>query len=345
MIEIQVHPSDIRRRVRYFFFARRIVALGVVVTGLLLAFVIASMFAAPSVIRRMYKSTHLRAMRQEKGIQTERLREHISQMSSLERTLDDQRVKVEKLLLVYGLDDSLLGHGGDSQLSGRVGDDSNANLSDAHRREDHLVRSLRKLNRQLQTLAKYEAENRELIRQIPSVLPVPPDQFVLTAPFGNRVHPFTRKPDFHQGLDLAAPTGTPISAAADGTVTFAGRVPLRQNVTWWRFGNVVVISHANHILSIYAHCDQTKVRAGQRVRQGELIATVGSTGWSTNSHLHYEVRTDLERPGVYQPVDPRIYILNYQWTNEQSLLIRARSSREMKDFDPIPTALLGRRRV
>jgi murein DD-endopeptidase MepM/ murein hydrolase activator NlpD len=344
MIEIQVHPSDIRRRVRYFFFSRRVVAAGVFLTGFLLVVVLGSMFTAPSVIRRMYKNTHLRAMRQEKGIQAERLREHVSQMSSLERTMDERRVKVEKLLLVYGLDDSLLGHGGEFTIP-QSANGSSAELSDAQRREDHLLKSIEKLNRQLETLAQYEVENRDLIRHIPSILPVPHDQFVLTAPFGNRIHPFTRHQDLHQGLDLAAPIGTAISASADGVVTFAGRVPLRQNVGWWRYGNVVVINHANHFLSIYAHCEQTKVRAGQRVRQGEIIATVGSTGWSTNAHLHYEIRTDLERPGVYQPVDPRIYILNYQWTNEQSLLARARSSRDMSDFDPIPTAFLGRRRV
>lgn len=345
MIEIQIHPSDIRRRVRYFFFARRAVAVGILIALTLLGFLVASMFAAPTVIRRMYKNTHLRAMRQEKGIQTERLREHVNQMSSLERTLDEHRVRIEKLLLVYGLDESILGHGGELDRSRRLSEASVVELQDARKREAQLLRSIEELNRHLETLARYEAANRELIRQIPSILPVPHDQFVLTAPFGNRVHPFTRQPDFHKGLDLAAPKGTLISASADGVVTFAGRVPLRQNVFWWRLGNVVVISHANHFLSIYAHCDQVKVRSGQSVRQGERIATVGSTGWSTNSHLHYEVRTDLERPGVYQPVDPRIYILNYGWNNERKLLDQARSSREMKNFEPLPTAFFVRRRV
>lgn len=343
MIEIQIHPSDIRRRVRYFFFARRAVAVGVLSALTLLAFVVASMFAAPTVIRRMQKNTHLRVMRQEKGIQTERLREHVNQMSSLERKLDEHRVRIEKLLLVYGLDESILGHGGDFDLN-RYAQDSSVELGDARRREAHLLRSIEELNRHLETLTRYEEANRELIRQIPSILPVPHDQFVMTAPFGDRVHPFTRQPDFHNGLDLAAPKGTLISASADGVVTFAGRVPLRQNVFWWRLGNVVVINHANHFLSIYAHCNEVKVRTGQTVRQGERVATVGSTGWSTNSHLHYEVRTDLERSGVYQPVDPRIYILNYGWNNERKLLDQARSSREIKNFEPLPTAFFGRRR-
>jgi murein DD-endopeptidase MepM/ murein hydrolase activator NlpD len=173
---------------------------------------------------------------------------------------------------------------------------------------------------------------------------VPHDQFVLTSPFGSRISPFTRSADFHKGLDLSAPRGTPIYAAADGVVTFAGRYPLRQSVSWWRFGNVVVINHADRFITIYAHCDTTQVKRGDKVKQGQTIATVGSTGWSTNAHLHYEVRSDLEVAGTYVPIDPRIYILNHQWNNEASLLIKARRSKDYKDFDPLPSAFIGRRR-
>ena len=91
--------------------------------------------------------------------------------------------------------------------------------------------------------------------------------------------------------------------------------------------------------------DGRVVQRGDRVRQGQTIATVGSTGWSTNAHLHYEVRSDLENPGIYTPIDPRIYILNHQWNNEASLLIQARASKDYKDFDPLPSAFIGRRRV
>ena len=337
MIEIQIHPSDIRRRVRYFFFDRRRVVLGIVLLSIVLIGLIGSMAAAPTVIRRVYKINFLLEQREERAIQRERLRENVVQMSSLERSLEEQRIRVEKLITVYGLDRSL-GQGGFSTPKLRADEQP---LEDARRRELSLMKSMKRLEEQLDLIARYEAANAEIVRHTPSVLPVPADQFVLTSPFGNRISPFTRVSDFHKGLDLSAPVGTPIYATADGVVTFAGRYPISQSVAWWRFGNVVTINHANRFITIYAHCDSVKVKAGDRVTQGQVIATVGNTGWSTNAHLHYEIRSDLQQPGKHEPIDPRIYILDYQWSNEAVLLMRARTSRDYRNFDPLPTAFVG----
>jgi murein DD-endopeptidase MepM/ murein hydrolase activator NlpD len=349
MIEIQIVPSDIRRTVRYVFFDRRRVMFAILVLSAILACIIGSMAAAPTVIRRVYKDNYTKSMRVERDIQRERLRENVVQMTSLERSLEDQRVRVEKLITVYGLDHNL-GQGGFSlPLS-----PSNADiqLDGAWHRETALRHAMARLQQQLDLLSQYEAANADIVRHTPSILPVPADQFVLTSPFGVRTSPFTRAPDFHKGLDLSAPAGTPIYAAADGVVSFAGRYPLRQSVQWWRFGNVVVIKHADRFITIYGHCDTVKVRAGQQIKQGQMIASVGSTGWSTNSHLHYEVRSDLEQAGSYIPIDPRIYILNYQWSNEATLLMRSRTSKDYKNFDPLPSAFVtgklrgkGRRRA
>ena len=89
----------------------------------------------------------------------------------------------------------------------------------------------------------------------------------------------------HAGIDLAGPVGTPIYATADGTVTDAA----------WNsggYGNLVKISHGRGIETRYGHLSAVLVRPGQRVRRGEMIAKMGSTGRSTGSHLHYEVRID-----------------------------------------------------
>ena len=341
MIEIQIVPSDIRRGVRYVFFDRRRVVAAILALALVLTGVIGSMAAAPTVIRRVYKDNYLKNMREERDIQKARLHENVAQMSSLERNLEEQRIRVEKLIAVYGLDRNL-GAGGFSLPFRTPRDDDG--IDDAKHREIALRNAMRRLQTQLDLLAEYEHANAEIVRHTPSILPLPADQFVLTSPFGTRISPFTRAAETHKGLDLSAPTGTSVYATADGVVSFAGRVSLRESVPWWRFGNVIVISHADRFLTIFGHLDSIKVRAGQQVRQGSVIATVGSTGWSTNSHLHYEVRSDLEQPGTYQPIDPRIYILNYQWNNEASLLMRSRTTKEYKDFDPLPSAFVGRRK-
>jgi murein DD-endopeptidase MepM/ murein hydrolase activator NlpD len=343
MIEIQVHPSDIRRRVRYFFFDRRRVVFGIIGLTLLLFAILGSMAAAPTVIRRVYKTNFLHSMRDEREIQRARLSENVAQMTSLEKSLEQQTIRVQKLVTIYGLERSL-GQGGLS-VPTPASQNPAEQLNHARRRELALKTSMHRLEQQLSLLAEYERANREIVLHTPSILPLPAEAFVLTSPFGQRISPFTRSADFHKGLDLSAPRGTNIFATADGVVTFAGRFPISQSVAWWRFGNVVVVSHADRFITIYAHCDDVRVRAGQQVRQGEVIATVGSTGWSTNSHLHYEVRSDIEKPGTLVPIDPRIYILNYQWNNEAALLMKARTSRDYKELDPLPSAFVGKRRV
>ena len=88
----------------------------------------------------------------------------------------------------------------------------------------------------------------------------------------------------HTGLDIANSTGTPIKAAASGTVTFAGRKG--------SYGNLLIISHGNGVQTYYGHCNSLKASVGQQVSQGQVIATMGNTGNSTGPHLHLEVRKD-----------------------------------------------------
>lgn len=112
----------------------------------------------------------------------------------------------------------------------------------------------------------------------------------LTSSFGMRRHPLLGYSRLHQGIDIGAPTGTPIVAASDGVVTYAG----------WHggHGNFVKLQHGGGLGTGYGHMSRIAVRNGERVRQGEIIGYVGSTGLSTGPHLHYEVY----RNGV--PVNP-----------------------------------------
>lgn len=105
-----------------------------------------------------------------------------------------------------------------------------------------------------------------------------------TSPFGPRIHPLLGRPMFHTGIDLAAACGTPIRAAADGTVIYA-----RVSASW---GGRTIIQHTPTVKTAYGHQSKFLVTEGQQVKQGQVIGLSGTTGWSTGCHLHFDVIVD-----------------------------------------------------
>ena len=132
---------------------------------------------------------------------------------------------------------------------------------------------------------------------IPSRMPL--DQIRLTSGFGMREHPVLGGRRNHKGIDLAAPTGTPVYATADGIVGMAQRNG--------SYGNYVQIEHGGEMQTRFAHLSAYTVSAGDRVHKGDLIGYVGTTGRSTGPHLHYEVRVAGEA------VDPTPYMTGEQF--------------------------------
>lgn len=114
------------------------------------------------------------------------------------------------------------------------------------------------------------------------IWPLPQANNVVTSPYGYRIHPVKGYWSLHTGIDLRATKGTSIFAAKAGTV-----VTSVYSSSW---GNYVIISHGGGYTSLYAHMTTRKVKVGDTVKQGQIIGTVGSTGWSTGAHLHYELR-------------------------------------------------------
>ncbi len=116
------------------------------------------------------------------------------------------------------------------------------------------------------------------IRSVPMGYPV---YGRITSHVGWRKSPFGRGYEFHSGIDIEAPYGSPVVATADGTVEYAGSLG--------EYGKTVIISHPSGYTTLYAHLSEISVKEGQRVKAGEVIGRVGSTGRSTGPHLHYEV--------------------------------------------------------
>lgn len=136
-------------------------------------------------------------------------------------------------------------------------------------------------------------DNRFRLLTLPTRMPV---RGRVTSPFGRRIDPISGQRDFHRGIDIAASEGTPIVAAAEGKIHWAG--PSRG------LGNTVMVYHGYGMMTLYAHAEQIFVKNGQKVKRGELLASVGRSGRSTGSHLHYEVLMN----GT--PVNPRLYFLD-----------------------------------
>ncbi len=126
----------------------------------------------------------------------------------------------------------------------------------------------------------------------PSIWPV---QGWVTSEFGARYSPFTGLPKFHEGVDIAAPYGSPIYAPADGMISFAGGKG--------GYGNALILDHGYGVSTLYGHTSSLYVKEGEKIKRGQMIAAVGSSGASTGPHLHYEVHVD----GV--PTDPMKFVL------------------------------------
>jgi murein DD-endopeptidase MepM/ murein hydrolase activator NlpD len=164
-------------------------------------------------------------------------------------------------------------------------------LKEMHQELTQLKGAASKQEASLQMLIEYFEDKRSLYASTPSVWPV---RGWVTSPFGNRTSPFSGILKFHEGMDIAAQTGTPVVAPADGVVIKAGFST--------GYGNMVEISHGYGLKTVFGHNSRLNVKAGQQVKRGDVISYVGDTGSSTGPHLHYEVRVN----GL--PVNPVKYM-------------------------------------
>ena len=153
---------------------------------------------------------------------------------------------------------------------------------------------VKELDSELKELAAMLAKDDKTTYSGSFTFPLPANVYRITSYYGNRKDPFTGKTSYHSGYDFACAKGTKIYAADSGTVVIAK----------WNggYGNCVTINHGGGIMTLYGHCSELLVTAGQKVSRGDVIAKVGSTGRSTGNHLHFEVRKNGS------VIDPSPYI-------------------------------------
>ena len=166
-----------------------------------------------------------------------------------------------------------------------------------------------------EVLRKAGGKDKDLT-SLPVIKPVA-DKYLnrVASGYGSRFHPILKVNKMHNGLDFAASTGTPIYATGDGTIKMAGFNS--------GYGNVVVIRHGNGYETLYAHMSRIKARNGGKVKRGDVIGYVGSTGLSTGPHLHYEIHKDGKPVDpvmyFYDDVDPDDFIKIYQNAKKSTL--------------------------
>ena len=158
-----------------------------------------------------------------------------------------------------------------------------------------LPESADSLSRRIRETYAYSLEYRERARCIPSICPLAPGTFRLTARFGTRQDPIEGDSRIHDGLDLACPQGNPVHVTADGVVSFI-------DSDIFGYGNCIIVDHGYGFQTRYAHLSVIRTSENIRLKRGDVIGETGVSGRATGPHLHYEVILDG------QTVDPEQYI-------------------------------------
>jgi murein DD-endopeptidase MepM/ murein hydrolase activator NlpD len=239
--------------------------------------------------RIAFEVHELRRLRVENTELRQKTEAYEQNAGKLQSRLEELQNMVTKLGVMAGLEQSLPGGPSTVGVGGPAASaDTSAPLGARGLLSmDHELTSLTARSAQLE---EFYRDQTTLLASTPSIWPV---RGYLSAGFGNRADPFTGQRDFHPGIDVSTPIGTRIHAPAEGLVVSAGEKGA--------YGNTVIIDHGFGIVTRYGHLSGFNVKPGTRVRRGEVIGFVGSTGRSTGPHLHYEVwvRDQAQNPIHY----------------------------------------------
>ncbi|PYQ27854.1 MAG: hypothetical protein DMF56_18440 [Acidobacteria bacterium] len=236
-------------------------------------------------LTQTHELSKLRNENRELQTANEQFSKSVESLRTQLHTVEDRTRKLAIIAGITTLDESSQGGTG-----GVRNDDNNNPYRDD---VDKMTFRSHRLQNDLNVVEEKFVAQSQLLSSTPSIAPV---RGILTDGFGGRSDPFTGEPGQHNAVDISSAVGQAVRAPADGIVVKA---------EWANgYGNVIYISHGYGYSTRYGHLSSYAVRPGSRVKRGEVIGYVGSTGRSTGPHLHYEVRINN------QPVNPLAYILN-----------------------------------
>jgi murein DD-endopeptidase MepM/ murein hydrolase activator NlpD len=265
-----------------------LIALGILVSGFVLAmatYVVTMKFAVD--LRNPYLRTLLASLHADDQKRSEaEMKENLSALAVKVGELQARLMRLdafgERLAKAAGVKreefrfDEKPGQGGPAPvLGGR-----DVSVAEMNQMLSEISRVLDDRSDKLGVLDSFLMDDRLARKTIPTTMPV--EMGYYSSNYGYRVDPITGRSTFHTGVDLIAPPGTPVVAAAGGVVSTVAHVP--------EYGNIVDVDHDNGLTSRYAHLSRSVVRVGDVVMKGQKIALVGNTGRTTGPHLHFEVR-------------------------------------------------------
>jgi murein DD-endopeptidase MepM/ murein hydrolase activator NlpD len=272
-----------RARFRKLRVSNRQLAIGAVVLALV---TFLSLFTTWSFFTKTVNLEELEQVRRENEDLRQVNRSFEDSIRTLQKQLGEYEDRTRQLAIVAGLDELGVGQqagiGGEGSLLAADGVDLDA----LERRSSSLDESLAAVDAKL-------SERLRLIASTPAIAPV---KGILTSAFGYRRDPITGQRALHQAIDIATAPGSKVVASADGIVLRTGRIG--------GLGKAVYLSHGYGTTTRYGHLSEIAVTPGQRIRRGDVLGHVGSTGRATGYHLHYEVRVDGTA------VNPLAYILD-----------------------------------
>jgi len=251
-----------------------------------------------SSIHKIYQGNKIVELQKENTYLEQKITSFNSLVNQLKREMNNLVQREKNVRLVFGLpeiDDDIreVGIGGPTYPGQNQTGPATMKANLTQDELDKLLRQSKFEGENLEQMYLQLLDKRAILDHTPSIKPV---NGYFSRGFGMKNDPFTGLMQFHQGMDLAADRGTPIYAPADGKVIGVSRES--------GMGKKITIDHGYGYKTVYGHLYSIKVVRGQMVKRGDVIGAVGSTGYSTGPHLHYEVHYNGK------PVDPTNYVLS-----------------------------------
>jgi murein DD-endopeptidase MepM/ murein hydrolase activator NlpD len=212
------------------------------------------------------------------------------------------------------------GFGGVNRYENLEGFDNSKLVIETTKKIEILTKQIVIQSKSLDEIERLASEKEKLLAAIPSIQPIKKSDLTrMASGFGYRTDPFNKSRKMHSGMDFTAPRGTPVYAASDGKIV---RVDSRST----GYGKHIRIDHGFGYVTLYAHLSKYNVKRGQKVKKGDVIGYVGSTGRSQAPHLHYEVQIDKKR---VNPIN--FYLGNLTPDEFDDLLILANQENQSLD--------------